>query len=755
MTSEPGLRYAPGLDGVRALAVFAVVAYHIGTTSNAVVLPGGFLGVDIFFVLSGYLITSLLVTEAQRRGRISIKQFYIRRARRLLPALFALLLVVGAIGALWLPQQAARLRGDLIAALGYATNWWLIAENSSYFATAGDRPPLLTHLWSLAVEEQYYLVWPLVMIAFAAVRAKRGLMLLVVLAGVTTSTAIGVLLYDPFSDPSRVYYGTDTRALAPLLGAALAIAVQPWRHRRRLPRGIRHALDVFGIAALLALAVVAAVLHDTDEALYRGGFVVIALLAAIVVGVSGHPGTALGEMLGTQPLRWLGERSYAIYLWHWPVCLLTRPGEDVPVHGWANAALRIALAVLLAEISYHLIENPIRKHGFLAPFKTPRPTPRRAHGAAIPGQRAVGTAPVRPISVVPASAIPASGLPAGGLPVSAVPAGGVPASAMLASGVLASGVLASAPPIRPIRPVSAAHARAARARPRLARVRTVVLTITMVAGGTVVGLQLAAVPGTAVAGGPVDTGPEATLGPIGVVPTPSATDPAVAPPTSAPPLTKGAKVVFFGDSQGMTLLINKPADLGEYITTVDATIEGCGVLLGNVSSRSGERRNLTRNCRNWRSVWENRVGQYKPDLAVIMVGAWDVFDLTLDSGELTFGSAAWDANFTQAVVSGIDTLRAGGADVAISLLPCYRPLRKSAGFWPERGDDDRTRHVNDLLRAAAATYAAGVRTLDPPEEFCTKPSIASNTAYRWDGIHYYRKGAALYFTAILPQITRV
>ncbi len=329
-----GFRYAPGLDGVRALAVLSVVAYHIGTTSDAIVLPGGFLGVDIFFVLSGYLITSLLVVEAMgHEGRISIKQFYIRRARRLLPALFALLLIVGAIGAVWLPQQAARLRGDLVASLGYFTNWWLVAENSSYFDTTGDRPQMLTHLWSLAIEEQYYLVWPIVLIVFAKMRAPRWLMLFMLGAAIVASTVAAAVMYDPFSDPSRVYYGTDTRALAPLVGAALAIAVCPWRHRKRLPRRTRHLLDSLGILALLLLAVVAAMLHDKDDALYLGGFLVIAVLGAVVVGVAGHPGTALGEMLGTQPWRWLGERSYAIYLWHWPVCVLTRPGVDVPITG--------------------------------------------------------------------------------------------------------------------------------------------------------------------------------------------------------------------------------------------------------------------------------------------------------------------------------------------------------------------------------------------------------------------------------------
>jgi hypothetical protein len=213
------------------------------------------------------------------------------------------------------------------------------------------------------------------------------------------------------------------------------------------------------------------------------------------------------------------------------------------------------------------------------------------------------------------------------------------------------------------------------------------------------------------------------------------------------------KVAFFGDSQGMTLIINKPADIGKYMTVVDATIEGCGVLLGKVASRSGEKRNLSANCRNWQPQWATNVAKHKPAIAVVMVGAWDVFDLTLDSGgTLAFQSAAWDANFTHEISRGVDTLRAAGSQVALSLLPCYRPIKASAGFWPERGDDDRTRHVNDLLRATAAQYRDGVRALDPPAQFCTDSAISTSTSYRWDGVHYYKKGAALYFGAVVPQL---
>ena len=390
-----GFRYAPGLDGVRALAVFAVLAYHIGTTSASTVLPGGFLGVDVFFVLSGYLITSLLVVEVHSRADLDQEVLY-PAGPTPASALFAMLLVVAAIGAFWLPQQAARLTGDLLASLGYVTNWWLIAENSSYFATAGDRPPMLTHLWSLAVEEQYYLVWPLILIVFAAVRARRG--------SCSRSSRRDHRLDGGgyrSTTRSRTRPASTTarhpgaRAAARRLPGDRGQAVAPprptaARHPARTRPARHHSAAGPGS--------VAAMLRDTDDVLYLGGFLVIAVLGGVVVGVAGHPGTALGETLGTQPLRWLGERSYAIYLWHWPVCLLTRPGVDVPLTGWANAGLRIGISILLAEISYRLIEKPIRKHGFLAPLrrtKTPTARTRPAAGPDEPsGRTGVGRAGV-------------------------------------------------------------------------------------------------------------------------------------------------------------------------------------------------------------------------------------------------------------------------------------------------------------------------------------------------------------------------
>jgi peptidoglycan/LPS O-acetylase OafA/YrhL len=713
---SPGreFRHAVGLDGIRALAVAAVVAYHIGTTGGGVTMPGGFIGVDVFFVLSGYLITSLLIVEFRNTRRISIGQFYLRRARRLLPALFAVLLTVGVVGAFWLPQMAARLRGDLLAALGYATNWWLIVQNSSYFGAGGDRPDLLTHLWSLAVEEQYYLIWPLLLIIFSLFRASRKVMIFSILAGVAASTIAGVLLYDPYSDPSRVYYGTDTRALAPLLGSALAIFAQPWLHRTALPAVRRLGLDLIGLAGLGGLVWVALRLDDKNSLLYEGGFLVVAALAALLVGAAGHPASWLGKLLGLQPLRWLGERSYAIYLWHWPVCVLTRPGVDLRLTGWADTVLRIGIVIVLAEASYWLIERPIRRYGFLGRLRS--------------GRRA------RP---APAAA-----------PVTAFAAVATPAGAM-------------SPPLAPMVPSQRTPGQVYghKRRPgRMAPLRIALLGVLLVGGGSIVAVQLASdVAHVPVTGGPLDTTPDIDLGQLPTpspspTPTPSATSNT---PTPMTPFPKGATVAWFGDSQGMTLLLNRPADLGKYINALDETIEGCGILLGKVASRTGEKRNLTSDCGNWESVWKSRVTKVKPDVAVVMIGAWDVFDLTLDSGTLTFASPAWDANFLTQLDAGVQILRAANAQVELALLPCYRPVPRSAGYWPERGDDTRTRHVNTLLVQEALRFPDTVHTLQPPSQFCTNPTIAKSLSYRWDGVHYYKPGAALYFKAVLPQLVKL
>jgi len=353
-TAGQRLPYLPGVDGLRALAVMAVLLYH----ADLPWIRGGFLGVDVFFVISGYLITSLLLTEWSQRGRIDLPAFWLRRARRLLPALFLLIAVTLVFAVVALSNEVAGLRDDAFAALGYVTNWYLIFSHQSYFEMMG-RPSLFRHLWSLAVEEQFYILWPLLLTAMMWLWRPRHV-LLAVLTGAVASTVLMALLYQPDSDPSRVYYGTDTRGVGLLAGAALAFVWAPGKVEYRAGQVHPLLLDIIGLSALGVLFYAFLRLDGFQPFLYQGGFAMVALASAVVIAVLVHPRAHLGALLGLQPLRWLGLRSYGIYLWHWPVYMLTRPQFDVPIEGLPLLALRLGITVIIAEVSYRFVETPVR-----------------------------------------------------------------------------------------------------------------------------------------------------------------------------------------------------------------------------------------------------------------------------------------------------------------------------------------------------------------------------------------------------------
>ncbi len=377
-TPEVRLSYSPGLDGLRALAVSAVLLYH----ADLPFLRGGFLGVEVFFVVSGYLITALLLAEWRQKGRIGLKDFWLRRARRLLPALYVLVVASLAFSVVFLPGEVAGLREDAVAAVGYVTNWFLILSQESYFESVG-RPSLLGHLWSLAVEEQFYLIWPVVMVlglGFGRSYRRQRLVLVVALVGAAGSAAAMALLYTPGVDASRVYFGTDTRATGLLCGAALAFlwspaekyrtsdkwairrSLGPSRWRRRWWSAMPLLLDTMGVAALAALVLFCLHLGEFEPFLYRGGLVAVALATALLIAVVVHPRSwMVTHLLGSAPMRWVGVRSYGIYLWHWPVFMVTRAELDVPFDGAPLLALRIGLTIVLADLSYRFVETPIRR----------------------------------------------------------------------------------------------------------------------------------------------------------------------------------------------------------------------------------------------------------------------------------------------------------------------------------------------------------------------------------------------------------
>lgn len=345
---SPTLRYEPGVDGIRAFAVLAVVAYHFGWLST----PGGFLGVDVFFTISGYLITSLLVAEYQRTGRIDIREFWKRRARRLLPALFVFLAVTAAYVAAFVPTEVDRVQRELFPALGYFTNWFLIGYNESYFETFA-RPSLWRHLWSLAVEEQFYIVWPVLFFVLRKVRTALTVTLVLVIALVSTWWMAN--LFVPFEDPSRVYYGTDTRAAGILIGVALGFL----RHRLPVVEHKRRWPGLVGVLGLTMLVWMVATVNGFDPWLYRGGFLLTGVAsAAAIVGVVGS--RSLRLIVGSAPMRWVGLRSYGLYMWHWPVVVFTRPNIDVFWDPKIVTVVRLAVALILTEISYRWIEMPVR-----------------------------------------------------------------------------------------------------------------------------------------------------------------------------------------------------------------------------------------------------------------------------------------------------------------------------------------------------------------------------------------------------------
>lgn len=379
----------PGLDGLRAIAVLAVIAYHLEFSWAG----GGLLGVGVFFTLSGYLITDLLLA-AQQRGGIRLGGFWLGRARRLLPALFLVLAVVVGWVVLFGPAQPPEFREAVGAAALYVANWQLVFQHVSYFARFGPPSPL-GHLWSLGVEEQFYILWPLLLMGgMRLVRERTSISgarprlaaLTLLLAGVSALEM--ALLYHPSLDPSRVYYGTDTRAFELLAGATLAMVWPSAKLRSDVTIGARRLIDGAGA---LGLAVVLVMIWRTGQYssfLYEGGFVVLSAASVLLLAALAHPASRIGVAMGARPLRWIGERSYGIYLWHMPIIALTTPAG---AHGvdLARAALQVGATFVVAALSWRFVEQPIR-HGALgrlwrrqaAAGWHPRALPGWAWGAA-------------------------------------------------------------------------------------------------------------------------------------------------------------------------------------------------------------------------------------------------------------------------------------------------------------------------------------------------------------------------------------
>ena len=654
-SGPPRFGYEPALDGLRALSVAAVLLYHGGVSP----FSSGFFGVDVFFVISGYLITSLLLDEWRTTGTISLTAFYRRRARRLLPALYVVLLVVSAYALVRLgDDQAASLPGDVLWSLLYVQNWHLVL-GGGYF----EGESLLRHLWSLAIEEQFYIVWP---IAFAALMRRSAANAAALVPKVAGAAAVSVALmwwqFDDFNANAvnDTYLGTHTRAFTLLFGVLLALVWSPGRLRGRAGPGAGAVLDGAGLLAIALLTFAATEYDFQDPFLYPRGFVFVGVLAVVVTAVAVHPRSRVVRAgLSAPVLVEIGRRSYALYLWNWPVVQLTTPGEDISLHGIPLMVLRLALTAGLAELSYRHVETPVRR-GALRDLLV-----RARSGSSGDRRRSIANLLVGAVSLGTAVAIVTLGL---------------------------------------------------------------------------VRLD------------PATVGAGARPGP-----TTTTADPAAPTTTTLPGrFSLPIRTVIVGDSVANTLFINAPDDIGSDLALTNGSVEGCSISRGRIQSTQGLRRDLGRECEGWQEEWKASVTAADAQVALVTIGAWDVFDVEIDGEVLEFGSRRWDNEFATQLRTGIAALESAGAQVALVEIPCWRPV-DGGGLkaLPERGDDTRTRHVNDLLRAAAERDPERVFTVTPPVEYCTDDQIARDLGERWDGVHYYLPGAARFFAAVTPQVVAI
>ncbi|MDK3928063.1 acyltransferase family protein [Staphylococcus pseudintermedius] len=351
-------RYMPGLDGVRAVAVIAIIIYHL----NPQWLSGGFLGVDTFFVISGYLITSLLLTEYHNTGKIELMSFWLRRVKRLIPAVLFLVMGVIVLSLIFMPTEIQKVRADSIAAIFYVSNWWYIMQNVDYFEQFAVQP--LKHLWSLAIEEQFYLVFPIVLLSLLSfIRRLKSIRIIFLILLVISMIAM-MVLYVPNENVARVYFGTDTRIQTLLMGVLLALVWPPFQLKAKVNRQMRTLIDTAGVVGLAILFICFKFVSETNSILYYGGFFLISTVTLLVIASSVHPSGHFAKFLGNKVFTFIGSRSYSLYLWHYPIIVLIHhqfvQGQIPPL----VYVVEILLMVLMAEFSYKFIEQPFRKEGF-------------------------------------------------------------------------------------------------------------------------------------------------------------------------------------------------------------------------------------------------------------------------------------------------------------------------------------------------------------------------------------------------------
>jgi len=625
-------RWRPGLDGLRALAVLGVMAYH----EPNVKLPGGFLGVDLFFVLSGFLITGLLLEERHHSGTISLQSFWNRRARRLLPALAAFLLaVVIATTILGDVSQRHDLPGGVLSAVLYVSNWNLIAQHQSYFDQFTSLSPL-QHLWSLAIEEQFYLVWPLVVIACLS-RSRR---LLIVITAVATVISIGLMMFFLGSgDPSRSYYGTDTRAFALLIGALGALFA--WHLR---PSGRKaHLAGLLGLGALAASLLF---IHDDDRWMYRGGFVFFAVLALGLIILSS--GSNLVSKVMSHPiLRKIGFLSYALYLWHWPIRVFATDTRlslpDTAIGSVGGIAVRLLLTFAAAWLSMELIERWFRRSNL--------------------GVARFGIAWIAIGSILVASAF-----------IAAPSTGSTVATNFGADQV------------------------AQRQK----------------------NLQLKG---------------DSTL----------------------------PKLMIVGDSVAITLDNGIRHVTDRKVSVVGGAELGCALLTSpKVMTFTGQWEQTGSACPDHNAYWSKLIVAQHPDVVVMLIGAWDLYERDWGNGAVAPGDPEFDQNYRQAMNDSLESLSATGAEVIVLTTPCFEPLAgEKAG---PQYDLERVQRIAQLQRESVDTFntsgqSAPASIVDLQSITCDNGFTKTRDGIAWrpDGVHFSIEGskvAARWLLDSLPASAR-
>jgi peptidoglycan/LPS O-acetylase OafA/YrhL len=352
-----GIQYIPAIDGLRAVAVAAVILYHLGFSW----IPGGFLGVDLFFVISGYVITRLLLDSIERSGGLDLRGFYKARARRLLPPMIFMIVVTAFYITIWAQDSVKRFVTDIPFALTGTINWWLVAKEQDYFEAIG-RPPLLQHTWSLAVESQFYLVWPVILLLVLKRFGKKVIPFAALLIALISASLLFYisLQLDASSDVSHIYFGTDTHSVGLFLGAALAVSWIPQNFKSEVSARAQNFIDLIGVFGLTGILTTFLLIDESSPTAYKIAFPLAAIFGVAIITSIVHPASRFAPILQNRVLLWIGERSYAIYLWHWVIFQISRPRVDIDGQDWALVAVRILIVLALADISLKLVELPIR-----------------------------------------------------------------------------------------------------------------------------------------------------------------------------------------------------------------------------------------------------------------------------------------------------------------------------------------------------------------------------------------------------------